>query len=226
MRVVCFDMETSGLNRDSRIYSIGGISFEQESPFSPVTRGSIRLFHEFFRTDYPVTPQVTSLTGLTRDSVNRNAGNLYFEEKLEKFMPFFREPNSTFVGYNIKSFDCHVLNNSLVSCGEAPVDFSSCRDMMVESRRVLQRTVFAPLARTNIKQGLAVNLLYKQGNRIHPSFNQSTDSEIEQLFFQFCDATQFKGDKVAQLHSALYDSFLCYLLFVRINTITREELLG
>lgn len=225
MKFVCFDMETSGLNRNSKIYSIGGIVFEQDSDYGPIVRGSIKLFHEFFRTDYPVTPQVTSITGLTRGIINENAGDLYFEEKLDKFMPFFREPNTTFIGYNIKSFDCQVLNNSLLSCGETPVDFSLCRDVMIESRRMLQKTVFAPLARTNIKQGLAVNLLIKEGNRIHPSFNKQTDEGLESLFFRFCDANNFTGSKIAQLHSALYDSFLCYLLFVRMNKITREGLL-
>lgn len=225
MKFVCFDMETSGLNRNSRIYSIGGIIFEQDGDFGPIVRGSTKMFHEFFRTDYPVTPQVTSITGLTRETINRNANDLYFEEKLDKFMPFFREPDTTFIGYNIKSFDCHVLNNSLLSCGEAPVNFSLCRDVMVESRRLLQRTVFAPLARTNIKQGLAVNLLIKQGDRIHPNFRQQTDAGLEELFFKFCDANGFTGNKVAQLHSALYDSFLCYLLFVRMNKIKREGLL-
>lgn len=218
-------METSGLQRNSRIYSLGGIVFETKEEFGPVVKGSTKIFHEFFRTDYPVSPEVQHITGLNRQVINDNAQNLYFEEKLDDFMPFFKGDDITYVGYNIKSFDNLVLNNSLRSCGEEEIDFSHCRDMMQESRGVLKYTVFEPFARKNIKQYQAVNFLIKEGNRINPCFKKLTDKDLENLFFGFCDANGFKGNALAQLHSALYDSFLCYMLIVRINHIKREKLL-
>ena len=100
---VLLDLETTGLNpaRD-RIIEIGAIKV--------VEYDIVDTFSTFVKPPYPISPFITSLTGITNDMV-RDAGSI--EMILPEFMRFVG--SSLVMGHNV-SFDINFLYENCVRC--------------------------------------------------------------------------------------------------------------
>lgn len=95
---VAFDIETSGLPRNSQIIEIGAVK---------VINGIITdAFSEFVDPGIPIPYNITQLTGITNEMV-KGAG------KINEVLPEFKKfaGNNILVGHNAVCFDCKIMGH-------------------------------------------------------------------------------------------------------------------
>ncbi len=94
---VSFDIETTGLRRNSQILEIGAVKVENGS--------EVGYFSELINNLNPVPAEITALTGITTEEIEKYGGDL--KETLEKFRDFIGD--KILIGHNIVSFDCPII---------------------------------------------------------------------------------------------------------------------
>lgn len=95
---VAFDIETTGLERTSKIIEIGAVK---------VVNGVITdSFQEFVNPGILIPPVITHITGITDEMVN-DADRIY--DVLPRFKNF--AGNNILVGHNAISFDCKIMGH-------------------------------------------------------------------------------------------------------------------
>ncbi len=95
---VCFDIETTGLARDSHIIEIGAVK---------VLDGKITdSFCEFVNPGVHIPSQITGITGIT-DEMVKDAENI--QAVLKRFKDF--AAGYILVGHNAISFDCAIMRH-------------------------------------------------------------------------------------------------------------------
>ncbi|XP_076102946.1 uncharacterized protein LOC143072050 [Mytilus galloprovincialis] len=129
-KVICFDLETTSLARDSHITQIA--AFNGESHWTSYVIPKL-----------PISSQASEVTGLTM----RN-GRMFHQGKvvesstistaLDGFLEFLKAAghNIYLTGHNIKTFDCHILINTLKSVGKTE-ELKKCVEGFVDTRLLL-----------------------------------------------------------------------------------------
>lgn len=95
---VAFDIETTGLPRDSEIIEIGAVK---------VVNGEIcDSFQEFVNPGRPIPSEITQITGITDEMVAD-------ADKIDVVLPRFRAfaGNNILVGHNALNFDCKIMGH-------------------------------------------------------------------------------------------------------------------
>ncbi|XP_053381824.1 DNA polymerase III PolC-type-like [Mercenaria mercenaria] len=111
--MVVFDLETTGLERDSHITELAA-----ETVYS--TNNSTDTFHRFIISKKPISNQASKITGITVKGrqLFKNAAlvnnSVSVSRALTSFLDFFKQKQKIIlVGHNIKTFDSLVLVNAL-----------------------------------------------------------------------------------------------------------------
>ncbi len=95
---VCFDIETTGLARNSHIIEIGAVK---------VVAGKItESFCEFVNPGIPIPAQITGITGIT-DQMVADADDI--QTVLKRFKAF--SSGFALVGHNAIQFDCQIMRH-------------------------------------------------------------------------------------------------------------------
>ncbi|XP_062596747.1 uncharacterized protein LOC134258225 [Saccostrea cucullata] len=109
---VYFDLETTGLGRNSHITQIAAVCVDEQ-------------WQRFVRPKIPISSSASDVTGITvRNGLMFHRGkpvqSSNISDALESFMQFIsKQGNGTILcGHNIKSFDCHVLFHALEASGK------------------------------------------------------------------------------------------------------------
>lgn len=93
---VAFDIETTGLNRDSYIIELGAVK---------VVNGKVtEVFDEFVKPDISIPPQVTAITGITDKDVANAKDITHILKEFQSFSKGF-----VLLGHNAINFDCKVV---------------------------------------------------------------------------------------------------------------------
>ena len=95
---VAFDIETTGLPRDSEIIEIGAVK---------VVNGEITdSFQEFVNPGILIPPEITQITGITNEMVSD-------ADKIQVVLPRFKAfaGNNILVGHNALNFDCKIMGH-------------------------------------------------------------------------------------------------------------------
>ena len=95
---VAFDIETTGLPRDSEIIEIGAVK---------VVNGEIcDSFQEFVNPGRPIPSEITQITGITDEMVAD-------ADRIDVVLPLFRAfaGNNILVGHNALNFDCKIMGH-------------------------------------------------------------------------------------------------------------------
>ncbi|VDI14931.1 Hypothetical predicted protein [Mytilus galloprovincialis] len=126
-KVICFDLETTSLARDSHITQIAAVNGESH-------------WTSYVIPKLPISSQASEVTGLTM----RN-GRMFHQGKvvesstistaLDGFLEFLKAAghNIYLTGHNIKTFDCHILINTLKSVGKTE-ELKKCVEGFVDTR--------------------------------------------------------------------------------------------
>lgn len=105
---VVFDIETTGLSYTAdKIIEIAAVRH---------TKDAVAEFHEYVYISDPVPAKITSLTGITNETL-QDASPI--DVVLPKFLSFIA--NHALVGHNIKSFDLPFINKACSDLGLPPV---------------------------------------------------------------------------------------------------------
>jgi DNA polymerase III epsilon subunit-like protein len=103
MLVLSLDFETTGLNAETdRVIEIGAILYSSVQKKCLTSEGLL------VKSDVPIKPEVTKVTGITQEAVNRFG---YDSEDGLYVILNMAEDADAFIGYNIRSFDRLFLEN-------------------------------------------------------------------------------------------------------------------
>lgn len=189
MKYLFFDLETTGLRRDSDILEFGGLLFNNELKL-------IKVLNTYYNCD-DIPASATNVHGLTPIKLQMfNAVD--WESDAEYIFDLVAADDVILCGHNIISYDIPVLESNLERSG-----FSLDIDKLKVIDTMRQYADAYPGSKS-LSAALATAA---------KSMNSSI-AEVKSLFQSSTPITDKIADKSAFFHNALFDAFSSYIIYV------------
>ena len=199
-----FDLETTGFKRNSKILEIAWIKYD--SYLGKI----ISIGHQYFNA-YEVPASSTEVHGLTAESLQQLSGGVWFEEYADALLAELEDVD-IIVSHNLIGYDYPVLLNNLASCGKKLPDRFLARDpKLLQHNRHLYCTYkhAIELMKPHTTAGHKQATLYQY---VATSILGRTVGEIDAMYSTLTGC-------VIQSHTAVYDSFMCYIVYRYLLTL-------
>lgn len=193
MSYIFYDVETTGLNRNSDILSLAAIKCNDQFEIQSV-------YNEYFLYGAEVPSGAVAVHGLTAQKLEFLADRDFMQAAPDVYK-FFSEQGATLGGHNIEQYDNKVLIYNLEICGfKLPVTHTV--DTLVMARQHLTGSHKLE----NCVRTLAATL-------------SKPSNFLETLFSETKILTDNIVDNDMRYHSALYDAFCSYCIYILMNKI-------
>lgn len=200
MNYIIFDTETTGLKSNDEVIQFSAI----------VCNSAFRVIgaENFFSYSIvSIDPGAQAVHGISREKLYVLSGGKGFEEQFYKFTKKYVTDDTVWIGYNI-SFDKRLINQTLQNGGEPPFEFGQETKRLgvasvapgrwyFDAMKPISAAMRSPRSLKLADAGKALAKYYKPG-------------QVEAMFDTLCKKIGVNTD--AQFHSALYDSFVTFLL--------------
>lgn len=189
MKYLFFDLETTGLRRDSDILEFGGLLFNNELKL-------IKVLNTYYNCD-DIPASAINVHGLTPIKLQMfNAVD--WESDAEYIFDLVAADDVILCGHNIISYDIPVLVSNLERSG-----FSLDIDKLKVIDTMRQYADAYPGSKS-LSAALATAA----------KANNSSIAEVKSLFQSSTPITNKIADKSAFFHNALFDAFSSYIIYV------------
>lgn len=186
MSYLFYDVETTGLSKQSSILSLAAVQCNDEFEIQNV-------YNEYYLYGGEVPSGAVAVHGLTSQKLEFLAERDFMEASADVY-DLFAQPDITVCGHNIEAYDNNVLSYNLEICGYTLPSFKTY-DTLKMAR--------AHLPGRHRLEDCVVTLAGMLG---------CSNNFTEQLFKDCKLVTDAVIDKDMQFHSALYDTFCSYCI--------------
>lgn len=193
MNYIFFDLETTGLARTSDILEFGAIKCNAEAL-------PVQFHHEYFTIDHPVPQSAVNIHGLTQQKLEFLAERDFLSAAKDIY-EIITSSNTFICGHNIINYDLQVLKSNLSRAGiTLDINKLKCIDTLQLARD--------KVAGSHKLDVVVTNLIRQKG---------MTLKELNKTFDSLVNASEIDVNSEMRYHSALYDSFLSWCVFLQLQ---------
>lgn len=193
MSYIFYDVETTGLTRNSDILSLAAITCNDRFEIQSV-------YNEYYLYGAEVPSGAVAVHGLTAQKLEFLADRDFVQAAPDVYK-IFSDSNAVLGGHNIEQYDNKVLVHNLRMCG-----------FQISPMQVIDTLAIA-------RQHLAGSHKLESCVRTLASITNNPGNFLESLFSETKILMDSVIDKDMQYHSALYDAFCSYCIYILMSEI-------